>query len=303
MSPYSREKFLNSIVSPLILMKQKEAFAIFVGAIMVLSAFAGFAFRGGGEGNVTIAAAPTSLDAFGMQGRLVDWSFDSLEDALKISPESTVSAYWVDLDKSDNLTDLAKAGLPKSYGLEFGDRPGQIYPNKIQTLAVSYFNNSFVEFHWVTPFQIGYDGLVVPYQDYMIIPSAANMGLVAGKPMLFGPQSSLKSVVDVVTGGLPTDKFTLPVGEKADLQAAYLGGAANAPLGGGYKEFYLGANDLGTAYSLDARYLDLGASGQKVKDLSTKFGLNTTTRFGVTELKGTIERAKLKDALMSFTAP
>jgi len=284
-------------------MKQKEAFAIFVGAIMVLSAFAGFAFRGGGEGNVTIKQAPTSLDAFGMQGRLVDWNFNSLEDVLKMSPESTVSAYWVNLDRSDDLTDSAKGGLPRSYGLEFGDKPGQLYPNNVQKMAVSYFNGSYVEFHWVNPFQIGYDGLVVPYQDYMIIPSSANMGLVVGKPILFGPQASLSGVIDVISGGLPTDRFTLLVGQKADLQAAYLGGVANAPLGGGYKEFYLGVSDLGSEYLLDAKYLDLGASEGKVNDLSSKFGLNATTEFGVTELEGTIDRARLKDALKSFTAP
>src|SRR5512135_87569 len=96
----------------------QKAFAIFVGAIMVFSAFAGFVLRGGdeSEGKNIVVTGPVSLDTFGVQGRLVDWDFNSLEDTLKMSPEKTTVAYWLNTSASGNLTNVARATLPPSIG-------------------------------------------------------------------------------------------------------------------------------------------------------------------------------------------
>ena len=62
-----------------------------------------------------------------------------------------------------------------------------------------------------------------------------------GKPSLFGTQDSVRSVIDVIAGGLSAESFTLIDDEQADLQVAALGsGGTSMPLSGGYKEFYLG---------------------------------------------------------------
>ena len=70
----------------------QKAFAIFVGAIMVISAFAGFVLRGSDQNSTIVVSNSDSLQTFGVQGNLVDRNFEGLQDVLEISPESTVMA-------------------------------------------------------------------------------------------------------------------------------------------------------------------------------------------------------------------
>lgn len=284
----------------------QKAFAIFVGAIMIFSAFAGFVLRGGdeNEGKNVAAAGPVSLDTFGVRGRLVDWNFNSLEDTLEMSPESTTVAYWLNTSISENLTDAARAALPQSFGLSYGS---QLYPTAIERLGAVYFNSTFAEFHWIRPFAVGYNGIVVPYDGYMMIPSSADYSAVMGRPALFGPQTGLEGVLDVISGGLPTDRFTLPRGEIADLQVASLGSGApglNSTLGTGYQEFYLGVSKTDSGYSFDAKYLkpDAGTEG-KIKGIAEQYGLFLSQKGSVTEVSGTVGADRLKDALVAFMKP
>ncbi len=271
---------------------------------MILSAFAGFVLRGSDEDKNVVVTGPVSLDTFGVQGNLVDWNFNGLEDTLKMSPENTTMAYWLNTSASQNLTDAARAALPQSIGLSYGER---LYPTKIERLAVAYFNNTFAEFHWIRPFQVGYNGIVVPYEGYMMIPSSADYSAVMGRPTLFGPQKGLEGVLDVVSGGLPTDKFTLPQGEVADLQVAALGKGAtgiNTSLNSGYQEFYMGVSKVDSGYSITAEYLKPDASTQaKIKGIAEQNGLFLSTKGSLTEASGTIGAGQLKDVLTAFMKP
>jgi hypothetical protein len=284
----------------------QKAFAIFIGAIMVFSAFAGMVMLGGDRNQRPMPVASDSLDTFGVQGRLVEWNFDSLEDVLEMAPESTVTAYWMNMSASQNLTDAARASLPPSLGLSYGD---DLYQAKIEKLAAVYFNNTWTEFHWVRPFRVAYEGLVIPYEGYMMIPSSTEYSAVMGKPILFGPQKGLEGVLDVISGGLPTDKFTLPMGETADLQFATLGkGAAGADAAdgatGGYQEFYLGVSDASDGYSIVARYLQPDASAQeKVKEIADQYGLSVSSQGSLTEVLGTVPADKLQGALTAILTP
>jgi hypothetical protein len=284
----------------------QKAFAIFIGAIMVFSAFAGMVMLGGDQNERPMPVASDSLDTFGVQGRLVEWNFDSLEDVLEMAPESTVTAYWMNMSASQNLTDAARASLPPSVGLSYGDT---LYQAKIEKIAAAYFNDTWTEFHWVRPFRVAYEGLVIPYEGYMMIPSSTEYSAVMGKPILFGPQKGLEDVLDVISGGLPTDKFTLPVGETADLQFAALGkgaAGANATDGatGGYQEFYIGVSDAGDGYSIVARYLQPDASAQeKAKEIADQYGLSVSTQGTLTEVLGTVPADKLQGVLTALLQP
>jgi hypothetical protein len=279
----------------------QKAFAIFVGGIMVLSAFAGFVLRGGNEEQNVSTAGPASLDTFGVQGRLIDWNFDSLEDTLAMCPENTTMAYWLNTSKSQNLTDVARVALPPSLGLSYGS---QLYPTKIERLALAYFNSTFAEFHWITPFPVGYSGIVLPYQGYMMIPTTADFSAVMGMPTLFGPQKGVEGVLDVLSGGMPADKFTLPQGEVADLQLAALGNSSGGMLGGGYQEFYMGVTATNSGYTLDAKYLKPDAdAAARIQGVATKYGLPISTKGALTEVTGNIGADRLKDTLTAFTQP
>ena len=147
-----------------------KAFAIFVGALMVLSAFAGFMMMGSNQNEtIVVASNSDSLQTFGIQGRLVEWDFEGLSDVLEMSPESTVMACWINMSASQNLTDAARAAIPQSIGLSY---PGQLYGTTIEKLAKVDFNGTWTEYHWIRPYPVGYNSLVIPYQDYMMIPVA-----------------------------------------------------------------------------------------------------------------------------------
>jgi hypothetical protein len=279
----------------------QKAFAILVGAIMILSAFAGFVLRGGDENQPV--AQPTSLESFGVQGRLVDWSFDSLSDVLEMSPESTSSAYWLNMTVSSNLTDAARAALPESFGLTYAS---QLYPVKVQRLASAQFNDSWAEFHWITPFRVAYEGLVIPYQGFMMIPTSPNYVAVMGRPTLFGPQTSLESVLDVISGGFSTDKFTLCAGETADLQVEMLGRASGVAtnLSSKYREFYVGVSQQGNGYSITAKYLSPdGDEAQLARAAADKYGLTLSSQGDLMEMSGRVEAGLLKDLLSALLRP
>jgi hypothetical protein len=275
------------------------AFAVLIAFMMILSSFAGFLMRGGDEVE-SVATSQVSVKTFGIPGTLVDLNFNKINDLLEMSPESTVTAYWIDLDKSENLTDAAREALPQAIGLTYGSK---IYQNKIERLGVSYFNDSSVEFHWIKPYAVSYSSLVVPYDGFMMIPQSSDYYIALSKPVFFGPQEPLKSVLDVVSGGLPTDKFTLPEDEAADLQVSSLADGKTSP-SGNYQEFYLGVSKTDSVYALTAKYLKPdSATAQKIKEISDRFGLSLSTKAGATEISGTIGPAKLKDVLTAFLKP
>jgi len=284
----------------------QKAFAIFVGAIMIVSAFAGFVLMGGNQsGTIAVAGSP-SVETFGVQGRLVDWSFDNLAETLEMSPESTVMAYWINLSASQNLTDAVRAILPQSFALSYGD---QLYPTKIEKLGVAYFNKTWVEFHGIRPFPVSHSGLVIPYENYMMIPTSSEYVAVMGKPTLFGLQESLKSVIDVISGGFPTDKFTLAKGEGADMQLAALGrGTAGSLLPGGYKEFYLGlssAKNIGNnSFNVTARYLQPDSSAdQKARTIASEYGLAYSNTGSLADVSGQVQANDLQGLLAAFLSP
>jgi hypothetical protein len=288
----------------------QKAFAIFIGVIMIFSAFAGVMMLGGDQSQRPIPVGSDSLDTFGVQGRLVEWNFDSLEDTLEMAPESTVMAYWINTSASQNLTDAARASLPPSLGLSYGD---SIYQTGIEKLAVAYFNDTWTEFHWIRPFRVAYEGLVVPYEGFMIIPTSSEYFAVMGKPTLFGPQKGLEGVIDVVSGDLPTDRFTLPMGETADLQLAILGRGAEgagaaADMTGGYQEFYLGVSSAGDGagdvYSIMAEYLQPdAATQQQAKEIADQYGLSASSSGSITKISGTVTADRLQSALAAFSKP
>lgn len=279
-----------------------KAFAIFVGAIMVFSVFAGFVLRGSDQGSIPVETSESdSLQDFGATGNLVDWNFDGLGDVLEMAPESTVMAYWLDLNASMNLTRAASASLPQSIGLLYGS---QLYSSKIERLAGINFNGSWTEFHWIKPYQIGYGSLVIPYENYMMIPTGNDYVTVLGKPVLFGIQNQVQQVIDVISGGLSAGGFTLVDQRRADLQVAALGRGGNSmPLSGAYDQFYLEAgreNGSDEMYRLDARIVSPGAGSiQKFRDIATRNNLSYQAEGSEIEISGAVDNENLQNVLMT----
>jgi len=280
-----------------------KAFAIFVGALMVLSGFAGFMMMGSNQNEtIVVASNSDSLQTFGIQGRLVEWDFEGLSDVLEMSPESTVMACWINMSASQNLTDAARAAIPQSIGLSY---PGQLYGTTIEKLAKVDFNGTWTEYHWIRPYPVGYNSLVIPYQDYMMIP-VEDYVTVLGKPVLFGPQDSVRSVIDVISGGLPAEGFTLVGDDQADFAVAALGsGGMGMPLSGGYKEFYLSAKaGENQSFDLRARYLQPQAGVSALAEqVATKNNLSLSKQGSNIEISGAVARENLQSVLTALLGP
>ncbi|MDD4651450.1 MAG: hypothetical protein PHQ34_04390 [Methanothrix sp.] len=283
-----------------------KAFAIFVGVIMILSAFASFVLRGGDENqNAVTVSGQDSLQTFGVQGRYVEWDFNGLPDVLQMSPESTVMAYWINLSASENLTQAATAALPQSVGLNYGD---QIYGNRIEKLADAVFNGTWTEFHAIKPYRVGYNGLVIPYQDYMMIPTGTDYAIVFGEPSLFGSQDSVRQVLDVISGGLSAQSFTLVDDDQADMQVAALGsGGASMPLSGGYREFYLtvkAENGTAQGFDLNARCLQpQAAASGKIAEIASQNNLSYSASGSETDISGPVTPENLQRVLTALLGP
>ena len=283
-----------------------KAFAILVGVVMVLSGFASFVMMGTNQDEaVVVPSGGDSLQNFGVQGHLVDWNFEGLKDVLQMSPESSVMAYWINLSASQNLTDAARAAIPQSLGLNYGS---QLYSTKIEKMANVDFNGTWTEFHWIMPYRVGYNSLVIPYQGYMMIPGGNDYVTVLGKPVLFGTQDSVQQVIDVIDGGLSSESFTLINDEQVDLQVAALGsGGRGMPLSGGYKEFYLSlkaAKSPEEGSYLSARYLQPQASViSEVGEIAAKNNLSYSTKGSDIEISGFVSGESLQNVLMALLGP
>ena len=283
-----------------------KAFAIFVGAIMVFSAFAGFVLLGTEQSEIPVAAADSySLENFKATGNLVDWDFEGLQNVLEMAPENTVMAYWVNLSAPANLTAAARAALPQSMGFSYGS---QMYQTSIERLAAIYFNGSWTEMHWIKPYQVGYSSLVIPYENYMMIPTGNDYVTVLGKPVLFGMQEPVERVVDVLTGGLSSGHFTLVGEESADLQLAALGkGGKDMPLSGAYDQFYLEISAINGSierYSLDARLKQPQSEAiSKLKDIASASNLSYSGDSAGAGVSGALGQESLQATLMALMGP
>jgi hypothetical protein len=273
---------------------------------MVLSAFAGFVLMGSDQSEIPVAAADSySLENFKATGNLVDWDFEGIQDVLEMAPENTVMAYWVNLSAPANLTAAARAALPQSMGFSYGS---QMYGTRIERLGGIYFNGSWTEMHWIKPYQVGYSSLVIPYENYMMIPTGNDYVTILGKPVLFGLQEPVQRVIDVITGGLSSDSFTLAGEQRADLQLAALGkGGAEMPLSGAYDQFYLeisAVNGSEERYGLDAWLkAPQGGAIQKLKDLASANNLSYSADSAGAKLSGSLGQGNLQSVLMALLRP
>jgi len=283
----------------------QKAFAIFVGALMVLSGIAYFLPLGTNQNQVVVQKNTDSPETFGVRGSLVDWSFEGLEDVLEMAPQSTDMAYWIDINASQNLTDAARIALPQSIGLIYGN---QLYSTRIERLGEARFNDTWSEFHWIQPYPMNYDGLVIPYEGYMLIPVGTDFTMVMGRPTLFGPQDGIEACIDVISGGQPAEDFTLVDENRGDLQVAALGrGGASMPLAGGYKEFNLNvarSGNISDGFDLVARFIQPTEDvNRKIKDLAMKSNLDYSSNGSAGELSGSVSSQDIQLVLMGLLGP
>jgi hypothetical protein len=285
-------------------------FAVFIAGIMIFSTFAGFVMRGGGPVETAANEAWNPSD-FGVSGRLINWDFESLGDALGMYPENLAFAYWIDMTASEDLTAAAASVLPPAVGLTFRYQVN-LYPSPIDRVSWGLYGDEIAEFHWTKPAQVGAHGLAILYKGYQIIPiGTTDLYSVMGMPVLFGSEPSIKTVLDVITGEAPTtEEFALPYDEIDSLQISSLGkdAATNPnlapPLGGEYTESYLGISPVDGGYMLTAKYLSLHGEGERrVGNVAESHGLSIRSDGDIVTVSGAVEPENLAETLGAFIAP
>ncbi len=284
-------------------------FAVFIAGIMIFSTFAGFVMRGGGPVETAANEAWNPSD-FGVSGRLINWDFESLGDALGMYPENLAFAYWIDMTASEDLTEAAASVLPPAVGLTLRYQVN-LYPSPIDRVSWGLYGDEVAEFHWTKPAEVGAHGLAVLYRGYQIIPlGTTDLYSVMGMPVLFGSEPSVKTVLDVIAGEAPTtEKFVLPYDEIDALQISFgKDAAANPnlapPLGGEYTESYLGISPVDGGYMLTAKYLSLhGASERRVGNVAESGGLSIRSDGDIVTVSGAVEPENLAETLGAFIAP
>jgi len=283
---------------------------VFLAGIMIFSTFAGFVMRGGSPAE-TAASETWNPSDFEVSGRLINWDFDSLGDALGMYPEDLIFAYWINMTASENLTEAAASILPPAVGLTYRYQVS-LYPSPIDRVSWGLYNDEMAEFHWTKPAPVGSHGLAALYDGYQMIPfGTTDLYSVLGMPVLFGSESSIKTVLDVITGEAPTtEKFVLPYDEIDALQISILGkdAATNPsfipPLDGEYTESYLGISPTDEGYLLTAKYLSLhGESEIRVSDIAESYGLSISSEDSVTTISGTVMPENLTETLGAFITP
>lgn len=284
--------------------------AVFIAGIMVLSVFSGYVMRGGGPPEIVSRGAWNPSD-FGVGGRLINWDFEDLGDALGMYPEDLVFAFWINMTASENLTDAAAQVLPPTVALTFRDQLN-LYPSPIDSFSWGLFGDEFVEFHWTRPAPLGSRGLSVVYNGYQMMPiESTDLFRVMGTPVLFGSEPAVKKVLDVLSGqASTTEGFVLPYDEADVLQMSCLGKDSvenpniMPPLGGEYVESYLGASPSDGGFILTAKYLSLrGASEMRVRDLAESWGLSVRDEGKMVIVSGLVEPGNLVGTLGAFAAP
>ena len=283
---------------------------VFLAGIMIISSFSSYIFRGGGPAE-TAASETWNPSDFGVSGRLINWDFESLGDALGMYPEDLVFAFWINMTASDNLTEAAALVLPPTVGLTFRDQ-ANIYPSPIDRVSWGLYGDEIAEFHWTKPAPVGAHGLAILYDGYQMIPiGTADIFSVMGTPVLFGSEPSVKTVLDVITGNSPTTEgFVLPYDEMDALQISSLGKASvdnpsfMPPLGGEYVESYLGVSPSEEGFMLTAKYLSLrGQSERRLKEVAENHGLQMYSEGDIVTVSGLIEPQNLEEALGAFITP
>ncbi|WP_292484820.1 surface glycoprotein [Methanohalobium sp.] len=181
-------------------MKQK-LIAIFLAFIMVGSVIP-YLFSGSSQPEGNNPADQTNAPGFeSVSGKHVDHKFNSIDDAMEMTPEGVMSAQYFDISKIrgtpiENLINLNRTAPQGMYNA-----------NITKTYSASY-NDSQFQLHTFTPEIVAFQYTSNSYDGYQLLGRGKGMFNVIGNPTILGSEEKVKDVIDVLsTNSENTDKF------------------------------------------------------------------------------------------------
>lgn len=182
--------------------KNQKYIALFLAVTMFLSIFVIY-FSGintnASEGEEPKVSGDTQLQMLSfsqLPGKKVQHEFNSIADGLAMSPEGPVSAQYIDFQRTK--------GTPFESALGAQQITQYLYGGDItKRFAADYFDGRHVELHQPAEQKLGVPLNMSQYEGYVLCARANesyDIWNVVGNPVLFGPEKSVKSVIDVLEG-------------------------------------------------------------------------------------------------------
>ncbi len=183
--------------------KNQKYLAIFLAATMVLSACA-VLIESLDDDSDNIKSNTSNSEAVDnstisfsqVPGKQVYHKFNSIADGLNMSPEGTISASYVDLQRT--------TGTPLESIFGNVTSMKSIYNADVtKRYSASYPDGSGFELHQIPEQKILVPWGAAPYDGYNLLARTNNtydIWNVVGSPVIFGPRESAEKVIDVLEG-------------------------------------------------------------------------------------------------------
>ncbi len=183
--------------------KNQKYLAIFLAATMVLSVCAVLiqSLDEDSDNSKSNTSNPEAVDnstiSFSqVPGKQVYHKFNSIADGLNMSPEGTISASYVDLQRT--------TGTPLESIFGNVTSMKSIYNADVtKRYSASYPDGSGFELHQIPEQKISVPWGAAPYDGYNLLARTNNtydIWNVVGSPVIFGPRESAEKVIDVLEG-------------------------------------------------------------------------------------------------------
>ncbi|HID26402.1 MAG TPA: hypothetical protein EYP22_00925 [Methanosarcinales archaeon] len=182
------------------------AFLVFTMVLSSVAYFIGGNTNSNGEPTQTIEKETTNISTTSFRdlgGRLVRHEFDSIGDALEITPPKVKYAQYIDVDAisdtpmyfwiNQKLNDTIGANLTMI---------NQLYGSNTTKMYLSILDNkSVVLFNTIYPEVVAFDYVVgLPYKGYLMLLRNNGMYNVMGTPVIYSTKENAMKIIDFISG-------------------------------------------------------------------------------------------------------
>lgn len=168
--------------------------AIFLATIMVVSILP-FLFGGSSQTPNTQDEQFTQVSFDAIPGTKVDHEFNSISDALEMTPEGVTSAQYIDIQRA--------SGTPLAFVVGNTTQMNSIYNTQMtkRYVASSTDTQTGFELHEISPEVVAFQHAQTgTYKEYQLLSRYGGVYNVVGSPMVFGQRTVVEDVIDVLSG-------------------------------------------------------------------------------------------------------
>jgi len=266
-------------------MKQQDAYKIlaaFLVITMLGSVFA-YMFTGTRDDTTQVPDTPnTNTEKYNSELWTVQEPFNSISDALSMTPQEVVTAQFIDIDSmSPQMKQWATQYLQVIQEVDslYKSNTTKLYYAKLQEGK----NESFLLLSTMYPEKNDFDYIVLPNTDNILQRQDTGAINIMGTPVIYAPDRTASDVLEIIYGLNKTNtSFDQYEGLLNETGAApYQLVNSNVTFA---KEFYMGIGLANGSYERTTGYLDANASTiKKINQLKENSTQNGFSRYDIME--------------------